>query len=412
MVKTNNNYKLTAVSTNKCAYIFLCTSLLTIPINVSYYQIVRIADIFIIASFILCLKCKPLIKSNLFAIYLAMNLVFIISSYLSLLSNNNLRITGLAFYYKYLLIFIIPVIVIVTVNNKIRLFKIITILYYLYILLNIWVYIYYWLRINEYIIASQRISYPLSDYTISDAHVFSSYLSFTLIAYLEYVRIMLRHSIIRSYIIVMLSIGALFMTGSKTGILILALYTIYIVIRNICYLRKKNVINLIITIIITSLIFTFVIYSNINIKEDIIYLYERTTTYDLEDASINRRYLYLRKAIDEASQNYLLFGKGPTASNQKWYDGGLSIVIAHGGLLGVFVMVFYIFCVIKEINILSRRSNSKYLRKVFLLLLFTYILLSLITEHFLITRNVLPVVTLLSIIYVNIKLNYNDSYII
>ena len=49
------------------------------------------------------------------------------------------------------------------------------------------------------------------------------------------------------------------------------------------------------------------------------------------------------------------------------------------------------------------------LHKVFTLLIFTYLILSVITEHYLITRNLLPVATLLSVIYANIKLNYIES---
>ena len=61
----------------------------------------------------------------------------------------------------------------------------------------------------------------------------------------------------------------------------------------------------------------------------------------------------------------------------------------------------------------KRRSiigKSYGLHKVFTLLIFIYLLLSVITEHFLITRNLLPVATLLSVIYANIKLNYIESY--
>ena len=51
-------------------------------------------------------------------------------------------------------------------------------------------------------------------------------------------------------------------------------------------------------------------------------------------------------------------------------------------------------------------TNFFNLHKVFTLLIFIYSLLSVITEHFLITRNVLPIMTLISTIYVNNKLNY------
>ena len=49
--------------------------------------------------------------------------------------------------------------------------------------------------------------------------------------------------------------------------------------------------------------------------------------------------------------------------------------------------------------------ENRNLYNTFIFLLFIYIVLGLITEHFLITRNLLPIACLLRIIYANMKLN-------
>ena len=102
-------------------------------------------------------------------------------------------------------------------------------------------------------------------------------------------------------------------------------------------------------------------------------------------------------------------GNGPTGAKQKWYDGGISIILAHSGLLGLLLLLSYIYMLFINSKKYSYYRHNYRLHRVFTLLLFIYIILSMITEHFLITRNLLPVATILSVIYANIKLNYIES---
>ena len=84
-------------------------------------------------------------------------------------------------------------------------------------------------------------------------------------------------------------------------------------------------------------------------------------------------------------------------------------MLAHVGVLGLFSLIIYFYMILARSKRRSIIGESYGLHKVFTLLLFIYLLLSVITEHFLITRNLLPVATLLSVIYANIKLNYIES---
>ena len=338
--------------------------------------------------------------------------ILLLSSLIPILNTNNINYTRLAFYYKYLLIFLIPWIVLDVVNNKKRLIRIVSILYYIYLFLIIWVYIYYILRSEGFIQGSPRVSYPFSNYDMSDAHLYSSYLSFTFIAYQEYIKKMLDHTSIHSYIVSILAVGALLLTGSKTGLLIISIYFIIICIRFIKHLSKKNLMIIIITTITLSIASIILINSrndNDNDSLNYAYLYNRAITYNVKGDSINAR---LQKAIDalnEISPNYLLIGNGPTGASMRWYDGGVSILLAHGGVLGLLSLIIYIYMILARLKRRFIIGETSGLHKVFKLLLFIYLLLNMITEHFLITRNLLPVATLLSVIYANIKLNYIES---
>ena len=176
---------------------------------------------------------NPSIKSIDLTIFITFFGILLVSTLISFINNNNNNYTGLAFYYKYSLIFLIPWIVIDVVNNKNRLIRIVSILYYIYLFLIIWAYIYYILRTEGFINGNPRVSYPFSNYHMSDAHVYSSYLSFTFIAYHEYIKKTLGHKSIHSYIVFILAVGALFLTGSKTGLLIISIYLIVICMRSI-----------------------------------------------------------------------------------------------------------------------------------------------------------------------------------
>ena len=106
---------------NNLSYFFFCIALLTVPINFSIYQIVRISDIFIILSFIFFLKCKPSINKEFFTIFSIFFAILLLSSFISIINNHSFEITGIAFYYKYSLIFLIPLIVSNVVNSEKRL---------------------------------------------------------------------------------------------------------------------------------------------------------------------------------------------------------------------------------------------------------------------------------------------------
>jgi len=396
----------------KFVYLFFCLSILTIPVNVSFFNIIRFSDIFFITSFIIYTMSNPSIKSIDLTIVSIFFGILLLSSLFSILHNNNIKYNGLGFYYKYLLIFLIPWIVLDIVNNKKRLIRIVSILYYIYLFLIIWVYIYYILRSENIIHGNPRVSYPFSDYHMSDAHVYSSYLSFTFIAYQEYIKKMLVHTSIHSYIVSILAVGAILLTGSKTGLLIISIYFIIICIRFIRHLSKKNLMIIIITTITLSIASIILINTpNDNDSLNYAYLYDRATTYDVEADSINGRLQKGIRALNEISPNYLLIGNGPTGASMKWYDGGVSILLAHGGVLVLLTLIIYIYMILARSKRMVMIGKTSSLHKVFTLLLFIYLLLNVITEHFLITRNLLPVATLLSVIYANIKLNYIESYV-
>ena len=397
--------------TKQFAYLFFVLSLISTPINISFFNILRPSDFFILTSFIIFLCGNPKINSIYFLTFSIFYGALILSSNISFFHNDNIRFSGLVFFYKYFLIFLIPWIILDLVDNKNRLKSIVSILYLIYISLIIWVFIYYILRTNGIIEGSRRVAYPFSNYHISDAHVLSSYTGFTFIAYQEYIRRVLNHKKIHSLIICIMTSLALFLNGSKTGILVLFIYFFIIVYRFLKGLNKNNLKLIILATILIALIplayntykFSFLEGDRLEEMEQLV---SRPLNYNFSNASFTNRFSNFFLAVNEISTNVFIIGSGPIHSENKWYDGGLSIILAHGGIIGLLSLSIFCYLIIKKAKSLAKSSYSKELYKIVSLLLFIYLLLCIITEHFLLTRNLLPVSTLLSIIFVDLKHNF------
>ena len=140
--------------------------------------------------------------------------------------------------------------------------------------------------------------------------------------------------------------------------------------------------------------------------EEMEQLVSRPLNYNFSNASFANRFSNFFLAVNEISTNVFIIGSGPIHSENKWYDGGLSIILAHGGIIGLLSLSIFCYLIIKKAKSLAKSSHAKELYKIVSLLLFIYLLLCIITEHFLLTRNLLPVSTLLSIIFVDLKHNF------
>ena len=147
-------------SNYRVAYLTICLSLITLPLNISLLGIVRLPDVFIIISVIALASSKLKFKTESVIIFSAFYIVLFFSDLLSLW-HDDIRYTGIAFYYKYSLIFILPYILSHIIINRKRLLFLVKILYLVYLVLVIWVYIYYVLRVNGVIDGIPRVSYPL-----------------------------------------------------------------------------------------------------------------------------------------------------------------------------------------------------------------------------------------------------------
>ena len=173
---------------------------------------------------VLTLFFFPNPESNFLA-YAGTALFFVIlttSSLLGILFKNAFDIEGLFFFYKYFLLFYIPVIVNSANIDAYRHKYLMKILFYSYIALSAWVYVYGYLVYTGAIVGSLRVSFPFStDYYLSDAHLYSSYLGIFFLATMFYWHRFFNFPILVTIFMSIFLLGAIILTGSRTGVSIL-----------------------------------------------------------------------------------------------------------------------------------------------------------------------------------------------
>jgi hypothetical protein len=128
--------------------------------------------------------------------------------------------------------------------------------------------------------------------------------------------------------------------------------------------------------------------------------FDRISNLDLSnDASSINRIAKLQIGISDAEKLYFMLGLGFFSSSLIWYDGIIGILFAHGGLtLIVLCITGLILIIINAIGSYSEQNK----KVVFCILLISYVLSNLITEHVFITRNFFPIVTLLTALYLEL----------
>jgi len=243
-----------------------------------------------------------------------------------------------------------------------------------------------------------RPSFPFStEKWASDAHLYSVYLSTNLMFYLLYWKNKFRIGQFRNLLIILLTIGATLLTGSRGGIVILVVGVILNQLWNIKHLLyvKSNVFFLFPVALLIIVVFAI----SVEIGPFIEGLLHRSFNFELigDDSSI-ARIEKLKASFEQTASTAYLFGVGIIGSRIIWYDGILASLNAFIGLGGIFVVIAISFLTIRNHYISAQRNNQLDLFRVFLIIFLVYFIANLITEFLLVTRSVLPVAIFLSVI--------------
>ncbi len=111
--------------------------------------------------------------------------------------------------------------------------------------------------------------------------------------------------------------------------------------------------------------------------------------------------------IEDTAIFHHLIGIGIFKSSRTWYDSLVGILFSHVGLIGFLIFIYLLFKLIQN-NRDYCDENTKRYNYLFMVVLVCYIVANFITEFFLISRSVFPVVLYLSILYHYQKLEYGE----
>ena len=384
-------------------FFLFCVSVSSHCINYVVIEPFRLLDFFLLillAFFILCYKKIKISNHFFFFLYLFLFLL-IISTFVGSVKNINHNYKNVIFIYKYFIICFIPIFIFTLKPTSNQIKTIQYLLFFNFIFLVTWIYLYHILNFFEIIDGHFRPSFFMSnDYDISDAHLYSMYIGMHLLIYLLYWQYLFSISKILNYFIIIFTVPALFLVAARTGIVVFTIMFLLHAIFKFHY-YKLIVVN---TKNCQKIFEFFIFFSLFLIICHFLQLgsllgppVERALIFDLfNDVSSLRRVQHLLHAINEISFSYYMIGVGPISSIFRWYDGTLSILLAHSGISGVFTILFFLVYTIAYNYYHALKNFQLHKFRVFFIIILGFILSNIITEYFLVTRVFFSVVIVLS----------------
>ncbi len=383
------------------------------PINFKIISFVRPADLILIFfSFLLLSKIQ--IKRDYLILIALPIAVTLLSTLISFSDYKNEFLGSSIYLYKLLIIYIVIMgTIYVCENDKGEILN--KILFLLFLLLILYSFVYSAMIYFEVIVGNKRISYPFTVYEDrlrSDAHLYGNYLSLNLIIYVLYWMKKFNHNYITSFIIQFICISAILLTGSKNPLLILVLFYLglfgYYFYRNV--LLKINLWKTFYFIFFVLFLYLlYIVFNNqINYLYYIIIDFVYANQYHLlvtriiyfiqnpfDDDSALGRINNLLYALRISEPYFFILGKGLNGEF-RFFDGIHSIFIAIGGFSLLFLLIVNVTLIIGKIIFVNKINGYKIL---FLIFLFFLIISNLITEFIFVTRWMIPIISLSTMLY-------------
>lgn len=370
---------------------------LTILFSVVAYDFfhIRASDILLILTAISCvLGGLGKINIRLLALSSFILVILLFSDFLSLSLHGFYSLFGGYFYYKYFVIFLV-FFVSCTIFSRFFSRSILYAFMFFNLCLACWVVLSVYFLPISYLDANGRPSFPFSkDYSQSDAHLASALLGLGLVFYFSVLRSFLRSRVLTDFLFLSLMPAALVATGSRSGIAILGFF-----ILTLCTINFfKNIFSFrlggrFFKVLLLGLFLFFFIYFISSILAFDLFQY-RAFNFDLiADESSNIRVEMFYFALGESSTNGYLFGAGPSAAYGYFYDGLASILIAHGGVL----LLFLIFIIVSTyfFIVLSGSRGDFFRRSVVASFILAVFLANIISEYVFVTRGAIPMIAML-----------------
>jgi hypothetical protein len=352
----------------------------------------RLLDFTLILFVILTLS-RVVIRVNpyLVSVFFSFWASLLLSLLLGVVVTEVINIEKIIFIYK----FMMPVLLYLSLTrvslteNEVH--QLVRISFIVFFIMSLWVFIYIYLTSSGIIVGNSRVSFPLSNYRYSDAHLYSSYLSLSVLFFIM-IKNKIKYSKLFIYATIFIGIVATILTGSRTGVVVLFSGFLVLLFYNFSGIR---IIKYFIFLTFSTLIMISIVTFLPEYYEQINALNSRAFSFNISnDDSVSIRYLSLLKSIEESAYTSYLLGVGILSSSSVWYDGLISTLIANSGFIGLFF--FFSFIVLFLISLYKKRNKYSVFS---IILLVIYIGVNLITEYLLTTRGSFMIVIYLFLLH-------------
>lgn len=385
---------------DRFAVFLILLSFVLALINVKAIGFMRFSEILVLISFFLVLA---FFKKNVNLKWLVPSLLFFISlmfsALISILSEELRLEVFFGFYYKYIFLFInVFLAFYLSIKCDSKLFN--RVVLFVFVTMAFWA-IFYSNYLGQFVSTyyNARIAFPALSFEETDAHLFSFCFGFLSIYCFLFV---IEKKMIMLSVWSLVSLYVLLMTGSRSGLLLwggcLSLYFFRIMSKGLSY---NGWLLLLISILPVITLGPILLSSFDN---DIV---SRALNFSFDDSSSIGRLGKASIALEHYANGPLIFGRGAGYGDIIWYDGILSILILHSGLIGVVLYVYSFLLMLYMTFVKNKKINFEI--KYSVLIAFCYVFFGLlITEYVLVSRGATLVLVPLLYMVFNVYSNRRE----
>ncbi|RAP33980.1 hypothetical protein DID77_02130 [Candidatus Marinamargulisbacteria bacterium SCGC AG-439-L15] len=376
----------------------------------------RIADILLLSIFmgLVVTKTTLFFDRKIVQPYLLWWLFFVLGSVFGVLKFGfNFQYSIL--YYKYFLIFCIPIVYLSLVNSQ-KIFNTQMKLWcFSFIFLLFWPFIRLFLILSNQLQAGLRPDFPFSTsllkHGVGAGHLYSVLIGFGVLFFLMYKIFSKKKNVFLFFFLffVVASI-VLIMTGSRGGIFGVVTILFFLSIIYPKYFFSFRVLKRFFVVIITLIPFivwktmSLSIWENDGFKQLVL----RSFRFNFfQDSSSFGRIAKLFQSLEFIQSNGFFIGNGPFVP-QFWFDGLIANIISSSGFIGLILFALGAYNFNKRALYYGLKNDRYREYVVFKWLIYYYVLTNIVvTEFILVTRSVVPCLSLLMLLYIAIKNDYD-----
>lgn len=382
--------------------IIILLIIISFPMNYNLGFGIRLVDLIIMSFITIILFTSKVHKLSLtFIHFYVFLLLYLLSMAYGIIFIGIESFSNIFFIYKYMLPFLLAYSILKLKFEEQQIYRLIKWFFLIFFLLIIYTYLYVLV-----VPGGGRPSFPFSnDFTWGvDAHLFSAYLSNSLLAFIMFASYKYQLSYTKMFFIFSASFGALLLTGSRTGILTLSIIITVILITKFFKSFKTSLIKYRTIFFVLTFILLIPVavynYDVINLKDsNIESLINRALNFNLaEDQSSLSRLSKAKTGLEIVNNELIFIGVGMQSTEMVWFDNSIANIVVSSGYLGLIAFILIIISFMKNTyNMAVRHARLKEFT-VFFVVFSHYILVNMITEYFLVTRSIVPFIVFISLI--------------